>query len=70
MTRPFNFSPGPAALPDPVLRRCADLTLSSIDLLAICTISVSPRTSSSRIAPVDESTGFMSQLPLPDLTST
>ena len=24
MTRPFNFSPGPAALPEPVLRRAAD----------------------------------------------
>ena len=24
MTRPFNFSPGPAALPEPVLRRCAE----------------------------------------------
>ena len=34
-------------------------TLSSIDLLAICTISVCPFTSSSRIAPVDDSTGFI-----------
>src|SRR4051812_15493134 len=24
MTRPFNFSPGPAALPEPVLRRAAE----------------------------------------------
>ena len=24
MTRPFNFSPGPAVLPEPVLRRCAE----------------------------------------------
>ena len=38
---------------------CAFFTFSSIYLLEICTIKVSPRTSSRRIAPVEDSTGFI-----------
>src|SRR6188768_3726323 len=43
--------------------RRAVLTLSSIDLVAICTISVSPLTSSSRTAPVVDSTGLIRRSP-------
>jgi len=50
--------------------RRAVLTLSSIDLVAICTISVSPLTSWRSTAPVVDSTGFISHVDLPLRTST
>ncbi len=47
------------SLTQPSSRRWPDLTFISIDLLEICITRVSPLTSSRRIAPVSEATGFM-----------